>query len=115
MLLINARLRPCSALASASSPWRAINTSLFSTLAVVRRGKVQSSLPFGPSTDTFPFFTATFTLAGMATGILPIRDIKNSFLPNKGDEFAADILFPGFGAGHHSARSGYDGDAHAVQ
>ena len=31
--------------------------------------------PFGPSTLTTPFSTATFTPAGMATGCFPIRDI----------------------------------------
>ena len=78
ILLTRARLRPCNALASASSPSRLTTTLPFSTLRLVRRGSSQSSLPFGPSTKTFWPLTSTFTLGGMAIGCFPIRDIKSN-------------------------------------
>src|SRR3954471_7862706 len=99
MLLIKARLRPCRAFASASSPWRLTSTLLSFTAMVVRFGKVQSSFPFGPSIETFRSLTSTLTFAGIATGIFPIRDINP--LSDKTDQLAADVFLLGIVARHH--------------
>src|SRR6266542_4786487 len=76
ILLRIARLKPCSAFASASSPSRLTLICAPWTTAEVRLGNSKSSLPLGPSTSTFRSFTSTFTLAGISTGILPMRDIN---------------------------------------
>src|SRR5256886_9663935 len=76
MLFKIARLNPCSALASASSPSRLTLICAPSTTAEVRLGNSKSSLPFGPSTNTFRSFTSTLTLAGISIGNLPILDIN---------------------------------------
>ena len=76
MLFKIARLNPCNALASASSPSRLTLIWAPATTAEVRLGNSKSSFPFGPSTDTFRSFTSTLTLAGMSIGNLPMRDIN---------------------------------------
>src|ERR1017187_3628452 len=78
MLFTRARLRPCNALACASSPSRLTTTLPSSTFRLVRRGSSQLSLPFGPSTRTFWPLTSTFTFGGMAIGCFPIRDINSN-------------------------------------
>src|SRR6185312_12008630 len=103
MLLINARLKPCSALACASSPWRLTTTLPFSTFRLVRLGRSKFNLPFGPSTSTFWPFTSTFTFGGSAIGCFPIRDITNS-LPDVAEQFSAKILLPRRIARHHAFR-----------
>src|SRR5205085_19636 len=72
----SARLRPCNALASASSPTRLTTILPSSTLRLVRRGNSQLSLPLGPSTKTCCPLISTFTLGGMAIGCFPMRLIK---------------------------------------
>src|SRR5258706_263103 len=110
MLLTRARLKPCSALASASSPSRLNTTIPSATLRLVRRGNSISSLPFGPSTKTFRAFNSTFTLGGMAIGCFPIRDIK-ILSPDEAKQFAAQIFLPGLRAGHDPFRSRNNRDA----
>src|SRR5215510_13017341 len=80
MLLTSARLRPCKALALASSPCRLTTTLPSCTLRLVRLGNSQSSLPLGPSTWTDWPLTSTFTFAGIVMGCLPIRDICEKIL-----------------------------------
>src|ERR1035437_3465842 len=51
ILFTRARLRPCSALACASSPSRLTTTLPASTFRLVRGGSSQLSLPFGPRSE----------------------------------------------------------------
>src|ERR1017187_2546843 len=90
MLLTSARLKPCSALACASSPARLTTILPSSTFKLVRLGSSHASLPFGPSTETFCPFTSTFTLAGMTIGCFPIRDIN--VLPDVAEQFSAEVF-----------------------
>src|SRR5476649_1632236 len=106
MLLTSARLKPCNAFACASSPSRLTIMLPPSTLRLVRLGKSQLSLPFGPSTETFCPFTSTLTLAGMAIGCFPIRDIK--FLPDVTEQLAAQIFLLRLRASHHAFGRGHD-------
>src|SRR5437016_1583645 len=103
MLLRMERLKPCSALASESSPCLVTRIFLPSILAAVRRGKSKSSLPLGPSTRTLWPLTSTFTFSGMVMGCFPIRDI-NQQLPNIAEKFSADVTFAGLNTGHKPLR-----------
>ena len=59
------------------------------------RGNLQLSFPFGPSTETAPSLSMlTLTFSGISTALFPIRDIN--FLPNVGQQLAADFLLFGF-------------------
>src|SRR5512136_1858695 len=115
MLFRIARASPCSALACASSPLRVTRITAPSTLACVRFGSSKLSLPLGPSTKTRGPFNSTLTFGGIATGCLPILDINRFELPNVAEEFAADVLFAGLGAGHHPAGGGHDGHAQSAE
>src|SRR5579872_3809106 len=77
MLLMSARVSPCSARFKRSSSGRLTRICLPSDSTFMLGWKVNSSLPFGPSTFTMPLARATFTPEGMAIGCLPIRDIVN--------------------------------------
>src|ERR1035437_4011020 len=91
MLLTSERDKPCNALTLRVSASRATETRLSATVALMWRGRVQLSFPFGPSTETAPWsFTLTLTLSGISTALLPIRDIN---LPNVSEQLAADLLF----------------------
>src|SRR5688572_7189585 len=116
MLLTSARVRPCIALASESSPSRVTRIWSFSTFAFARRGISKSSLPLGPSTNTRRPLTSTFTLGGITTGIFPIRDITilNS-LPDVTENFSADVLLARFGPAKDAARRGQNRNAHAAK
>src|SRR5271170_439025 len=103
-----ARLKPCKALASESSPSRLTSTLAPSSLAEVRPGSSKSSLPLGPSTNTFWPLISTFTLGGTATGNFPIRDINS---PNFAKQFTAHVLLARLQAGHDALRGGQDGNA----
>src|ERR1044071_3436401 len=102
MLLTSARLKPCNALDWASSPTRLTTILSPSTLRLVRWGKSQLSLPFGPSTETFCPLTATLTLAGMAIGCFPIRDIK--LLPDVAEQFSAEVFLARLRIGQQTFR-----------
>src|SRR5687768_2847791 len=107
MLFRMARLKPCSALASASSPFRLTTMFPPSTFAVVRRGNSNCSLPFGPSMEIFWPCTLTFTADGIVTGCFPILDISKSS-PDVTQQFAAEILLAGLNAGHQAFGRGHD-------
>ena len=66
-------------LASAVSAVRLRQTVVPSTLAFVNRGSERPKLPLGPSTVTRSPLTETLTLAGIGTGLFPIRDITKCF------------------------------------
>src|SRR5829696_2787548 len=81
----------------------------------VRRGISMSSLPFGPSTKTFEPLTSTFTLAGMAMGCFPIRDIKSAVeLPDVAEDFPAHVFLARILAAHHALRGRDNRNAEAV-
>src|ERR1035438_6692248 len=113
MLLTSARLKPCSALACASSPSRLTTILPSETFRLVRFGNSQSSLPFGPSTRIFCPLTSTLTFGGMAIGCFPIRDIK--FLPDITEQLAAQIFFLRLRARHHAFGRGHDRNAQAAK
>src|SRR5271156_2259415 len=113
MLLTRARLKPCNAFACASSPSRLTTMLPPSTLRLVRFGNSQSSLPFGPSTETFCPFTSTLTFAGMALGCFPIRDIK--FLPDVTEQVAPQIFLLRLRARHHAFGRGHDRNTQASE
>src|SRR5208282_6162793 len=114
MLLTSARLKPCSALACASSPSRLTMILPSATFRLVRFGNSQSSLPFGPSTRTFCPLTSTFTFGGMAIGCFPIRDINLS-LPDVADDLAAEVLFARLHPGHQAFRRRNHRHAHSIE
>src|SRR5208282_304189 len=113
MLLTSARLKPCNALACASSPARLTTICPPSTLRLVRFGNSQPSLPFGPSTETFCPLTSTLTFGGMAIGCFPIRDIK--FLPDVTEQLAAQIFFLRLRARHHAFGRGHNRNAQTCE
>src|SRR5450755_2979173 len=77
------------------------------TLASISGTNMTFSSPFGPFTLTVLPSTEAVTPFGSATGFLPIRDIMRS-LEHLAEDFAAHILFPGMGVGHHALRRGDD-------
>src|SRR6478736_853666 len=114
MLFTSARLKPWSALACASSPVRLTTILSPSTFRLVRCGNSQLSLPFGPSTKTFCPLISTLTLAGMAIGCFPIRDINQS-LPDVAEQFSADVFLTGLLAGHHTFGCGNHRDPQTAE
>src|SRR5215831_9937450 len=71
------------------------------------------SLPLGPATSNCSPI-CTFTPPGSGISFFPIRDIE-SFLPHPAQNLAANVLFVGISASHHSARGRQDVDAHAAE
>src|SRR4051812_22511167 len=112
MLFTSERERPCNAFTLRVSASRATEIRLSATLALIFRGRVQLSLPFGPSTKTAPSLsTLTLTLSGISTALFPIRDIN---LPNVGEKFAAHFLFLCVPSGKDAPRGRKYGYAHAA-
>src|SRR5207237_9138830 len=84
---------------------RITETRLSFTLPLMSRGNLQLSFPFGPSTETAPSLSMlTLTFSGISTALFPIRDIN--FLPNVGQQLAADFLLFGFAPRQNTARRG---------
>ena len=78
MLCTRLRERPCNAFTLRVSAPRTTEILLSATLALMSRGNVQLSFPFGPSTATAPsLLMFTFTLSGISTALIPIRDINS--------------------------------------
>src|SRR6266704_963520 len=110
ILLTSARLRPCSAFACASSPWRLTTTLPLSTFRLVRLGSSQFNLPLGPSTETCWPLTSTLTLSGIVMGCFPIRLIQKTGLVDKWigglpyvtKQFTADIFLTSLISGHQA-------------
>src|SRR3954463_3124394 len=105
MLYTRLRESPCNAFALRVSASRTSDTRLSCTLALISRGSVHWSFPFGPSTDTCPPSpTFTLTLSGISTALFPIRDmtlrlsksLQRKSSPDVGQQFAADLLFSCF-------------------
>ena len=74
-------------------------------------------VPLGPFTvTTFPSPMVTSTPAGTVIGILPIRDISClPPLPDKRQDFAADMVLASLLIGHDALGRGNDGDAQATE
>src|SRR6266705_5357011 len=114
MLCTRLRESPCNAFTLRVSASRTTETRLSFTLALISRGSLQLSFPFGPSTETAPSLSMlTFTLSGISTALFPIRDIKK--LPNVGEQLAAYFLFLGFASRQHTARRGKDRHPHSTE
>src|SRR5436190_11439851 len=114
MLLMRARVRPCSARLVRSSLGRVTRR----TLAAASKSTLilgwtlsDSGPPLGPFTLTSWPDTSTVTPAGMTTGCLPIRDIAVSncgnrrdepggSLPNRTKKLAAQALGAGVAVAH---------------
>src|SRR5262245_62808033 len=59
--------------------------------------------------------TLAVTPVGIATGLLPMRDIARApALEHRADDFAAHVLVACGVIGHHALGRGHDGDAEAV-
>src|SRR4051812_37345249 len=69
------------------------------------------SAPRGPLTWTTSGSMATVTESGTGMGLRPMRLMRS---PDVGDDLAADARLAGLVAGHHAARGGHDGGAHAA-
>ena len=134
MLLIKARVRPCTARdLPRSSDLRVTTTCLAASSNFdgdLAAEWLHSSLPSGPSTAISPAATATFTPAGTGTGFLPMRDmflqfgfIRSMFdsrahqldLPNFAQHFAAEVSLPRFAVADHAAAGADDRNSQAVE
>src|SRR5579871_3793843 len=119
MFATSARMRPWKALWRFWSVRRETFTAAPSTATEIPSGSLRSSLPFGPWTKTEPPFTSTLTPEGIATGCLPIRDMRASpfvrSLVDGADDLAADPLRAGLAVGQDPLRGREDRDAEAVQ
>src|SRR5262245_15882482 len=72
-------------------------------------------VPFGPFTLMVWPATLAVTPDGIATGLLPMRDIaRTPALEHRTDDFAADVLVAGIVIGHHALGRGHDRDAETV-
>src|SRR5664279_3784587 len=121
-----ARARPWKARDWASSLARARLTESAWMSSVIPAGMGQLSLPLAPSTTASDPMTVTFTPLGSVTGFFPIRDMGYSldeggvaahfriWLPDVGEDFAADVLLLGVLAREEAPRGGQDGDAEAA-
>src|SRR4051812_33604805 len=77
-------------------------------------GSLCASSPFGPFTFTVLPSTVTVTPAGIETGILPIRDMSLSPLPDDGHELAAGARLPRLSVGHQALVRAENREAKAV-
>src|SRR5262249_24573088 len=112
---------PVTALATSAraSPWTArcssVSRSALSTpsfcSSLLRRGTPTVLLPFGPCTSILSAAMPIFTPVGTVIGLRPIRDI---FLPNLAENFAADAGFASGAAAHQAFRRGQNADAQAA-
>src|SRR6266436_3544706 len=113
MLCTRLRESPCNAFTLRVSASRTTETRLSFTLALISRGNLQLSFPFGPSTETAPSSSMlTLTFSGISTALFPIRDIK---LPNVGEQFAANFLFLGLASGKNAAWGGENRHTHPAK
>src|SRR5216684_7459025 len=114
ILCTRLRESPCNAFTLRVSASRISETRLSLTLPLMSRGNLQLSFPFGPSTETAPSLSMLpLTLSGISTALFPIRDMN--FLPNVGQQFAADFLLFGFAPREQTARRGKNRHAHAAK
>src|SRR5216683_2977769 len=114
MLGTRLRTRPWRARWRKSSDGRSKTSAPSFCFTVISAGSVRSSLPFGPSTATFPGASVTFTLLGTWIGSFPIRDnffLYLSELPDVREDFAAKALAGGLPAAHYTLGGAEDGDA----
>src|SRR6185436_17750872 len=109
MLATSCRVRPCIPRARRPSSLRSTFRVEPSILIVTSGGSARSSLPLGPSTRTRPSATCTFVPCGIATGALPIRDMR--LLPHGADDLAADVFTPRDAFDHDPSRGREDIDA----
>src|SRR5437764_6006733 len=117
MLWTRLRERPCKAFTFRASASRTSETRLSFTLALISRGRLQLSFPFGPSTATAPSLPMfTFTLSGISTALFPIRDIKlKRALPDVSQQLASHVLFFRFAPGQNPARRRENRHAHSAE
>src|SRR5580704_5295462 len=118
MFCITARVRPWSARASRSSPFRETEIVLLAASCSTDTSEWNShwSLPLGPSTLTTRPSTATFTPAGTDTGFLPRRDMFAClYLPNLAEHFAAQLPLPRLAIADHAAAGADHGNPQPAQ
>src|SRR5262249_35894297 len=123
MLLIRARVRPCSSRWRRSSEGRATTILPSSVVTFISGWATMVSWPFGPLTEISCPLTLTWTFAGIVTGCFPIRDIivssaygaTSAHLPDEGQHFAAHAFTTRLRSGHHAFRRGHDRNAHAAE
>src|SRR5512133_543882 len=102
ILLIKARVMPCSERSWRSSVERLIKILPSSTSTCMRPGKVYTSWPFGPLTVMVELSILISTPLGIAIGKRPIRDIAGLLLPDLAQNLAANAQLAGALAGHNT-------------
>src|SRR5262249_7943689 len=114
MLAIRLRVSPWSARCSPRSVGLSTLSAPASTVTFMSVSTTWSSSPFGPLTLTVPGLTSTSTPSGISIGFLPMR-LMSGGSPDVRDDLSADAALARLVAGHHSARGGHDGRAHASE
>src|SRR5262245_37565209 len=120
MLLMMARVRPCSARWCLASLARSMVTSLPSVFTVMPSLRPNVSSPLGPFTCTLLPSVFSSTFAGISIGNFPILDMVLNLLLqhaksiNITQHFAAYFHLAGFLVGHDALAGGEDGDAKPV-
>src|SRR5271165_3814142 len=122
MLDTRLRVSPCSDRLSRSSSRRLTSTCFFASSYFTEiSGRWEKlSLPLGPSIWIVWSSIETFTLAGMATGLRPIRDMVSPFsagftLVDHCQHLAADLLDASAAIADDASGRAQDLDAHAAQ
>src|SRR5699024_6132203 len=117
MLCSRLRVRPCRLRFSLASLGRVTWMTSPSWVMVMAGCSCWVRVPLGPFTVTrLPASIFTSTPAGMEIGILPIRDIFYSpSLPDKRQDFTADMGRAGGLVGHDALGRGHDGNAQAAE
>src|SRR3954454_6171294 len=111
MFATRERVSPCKARCSPRSVGRVTTSRPSSCETVMSRCTRSLSAPRGPLTWTTSGSIATVTESGTGMGLRPMRLMRS---PHVGDDLAADTRLAGLVAGHHAARRGHDGGAHAA-
>src|SRR5262245_11100277 len=85
-----------------------------SIVAATSSCSISCRVPFGPFTLIVWPCTLAVTPAGIATALLPIRDMVSLASEHRTEDFATDVLVARLVVGHDALRRRHDGDAEAV-
>src|SRR5262249_32116029 len=85
-----------------------------SILAATSSCSISCRVPFGPFMLIVWPCTLAVTPVGIATALLPMRDIVSLASEHRTDDFATDVLVATLVVGHHALRRRHDGQSEAV-
>src|SRR5262249_10512927 len=85
-----------------------------SILALTSSCSISCRVPFGPFMLTVWPCTLAVTPVGVATALLPIRDIVSLALEDRTKDFATNVRVARLVVGHHAFRRRHNGDAETV-